>query len=80
MIHGDRQGRHYYTTAPEGASFVCIVVATLAVAMDYTSRHGPYTSQIPIHLYIYAVLPLMALTPPLARAATLGAYTIAENA
>ena len=33
MKHGDRQGRHYYRTAPQANSFVCIVVATLAVAM-----------------------------------------------
>jgi len=29
--HGDRKGRHYYTTF--AARFPCIVVATLAVAM-----------------------------------------------
>src|SRR5207248_835280 len=31
--HGDRKGRHYYMTAPSATSLVCIVVATLAVAM-----------------------------------------------
>ncbi|HEU0002027.1 MAG TPA: hypothetical protein VFQ36_14090 [Ktedonobacteraceae bacterium] len=33
--HGDRKGRHYYTTT--FAHFPCIVVATLAVAMLHTT-------------------------------------------
>ena len=35
--HGDRQGRHYYTTLL--ICFSYIVVATLAVAMSHGGRH-----------------------------------------
>ena len=33
LKHGDREGRHYYTTASQATALVYIVVATLAVAM-----------------------------------------------
>jgi len=33
LKHGDRKGRHSSMTAPSATSLVCIVVATLAVAM-----------------------------------------------
>jgi len=38
--HGDRKGRHYYTTI--FACLTCIVVATLAVAMHYVAVAMPW--------------------------------------
>src|SRR5712692_6412416 len=45
MKHGDRKGRHYYTTARQATSRVCIVVATLAVAMLRGERRELYPEQ-----------------------------------